>query len=1528
VVRLSVLFLFFSIALQAQNITHVEYFFDIDPGFGNATAITVTPGATAEVDFPVNMSALTSGMHVLYVRAKNSSGMWGQTHAAVVFKGSGNPAVLSNISRIEYFINTDPGEGNGIPISFTPGNNVQDIALNISASSLPENTHRLFIRARDQRGVWSMVHVSNFFVCNSTPTTTSPATAITASGFTANWNFVAGATNYLLDVSTDNFKTFLTGNNERSVIGNSFSVTGLTQATAYQYRVRAVTGCGSIYSNITNVTTLVSTPSSQPTNLQFANPTQNSFTVSFTAASGTPTGYLIIRRAGSSPTFVPESNVTYSVGQTVGDGVVVRISNTTTFIDNLPTPGTTWHYDIFSYNQVGAFTSYRTTTPLEGSFYTQAIEPVAQPTNLVFNAVTSTTIQASFTPAAGNPENYLVLRKVGSAPTFIPVDGTTYTLNSTQGDSRVVSVGAATSFSETGLSATTNYHYSIYSFNGSGLPINYRITSPLTGNVTTPITEPIAQPTNLTFSNITSNSIRVAFNAATGNPAGYLVLRKANESSAFVPQPNTSYSTGQQVTTGVFVASYGTAINFIDSGLTPTTTYYYDVFSFNQTGALISYRIASPLEGSAGTFTGEPTSQPSGLSFINITTSSLRLTFNASNPTAGGYLIIRNTNSATTFTPVDGNDYSIGQNVTGGIVVAKSNSTQFDDTGLLPGIVYHYTVFAFNGNGTSSNYLTTITAGNTGSKITVPGKPTINSASDIQQTSFTARWQATTGAENYRLDVSADNFITNIPGFNNLTVPLTSLLVNGLQPGVVYKYRMRAINESGVSENSNETQVTTLAPTPVLNTLSNVSQFGFDVSWPLVSSATSYEVDVSDNNFSGFIIGYNKLSTTENSVTIMGLTPGRIYQTRVRAVNDGGISPSSLPKEILLIPATPLAQDATNTTSTTFKAKWSESASSTEYRIDVSLAINNFSPSLTEYTNRAITGNIEEIVSGLSPATSYRYRVRAVNATGTSPNSNVINVSTLESGIGNSLQLSSLVHSNSIGIENEKVKVEITSGTGPFTVTFLHRKINNTIYSPLIPVAVTGTTYEATIASEMVDEIGVEFFFRVTDGNGVSRESQLGRMFVRIPDSGIQIPFTRHGGALSSYELFSIPYNLNDNLIASIFDEMGEYKKSEWRLVRYQGDRNVDFGNGINRIELGKGYWFNRKKDIAIFINSGTINQVSSEVPASIRLESGWNQIGNPLPLGLRWSEILSSNNNPQDVGELSIYNAATTQLVLSDNLDVWGGGFVFSGNPITLNVPIHLGESAGGRKESYPGRIQATDLTHKSWFIPININQGDLNNTSTGFGMNEYAENENDWFDKLIPPAWGATLEMYVPHPFYHNQKFSRDIVKPAETFVWNYVFETSESDKVILSWDKTLINTSEATVILVHKNKGILIDMREVNEYLFYPTSNDKFDVLFWSKNKSSYETTFVSSPYPNPAKSQTTLSLLILEPQHISVEILDQFGRHTSQFSSHLLSSGYHSFQLSLKNNLGENINPGVYLLIVTTKGEKIVKRLIVL
>lgn len=168
----------------AQNVVAAEYYIDNDPGFGVATPISITAAVNiSNAPVTVNTAGLSNGVHRLFIRARSAEGKWSLTEVKdfIVdfdFAYPAVPAVLQNIVAAEYFINTDPGQGNGTPIAITPGTDISDIAVVVNTSALsPATTNHLFIRTKNAAGYWSIANEKTFVVdiTNDPPYATAPA---------------------------------------------------------------------------------------------------------------------------------------------------------------------------------------------------------------------------------------------------------------------------------------------------------------------------------------------------------------------------------------------------------------------------------------------------------------------------------------------------------------------------------------------------------------------------------------------------------------------------------------------------------------------------------------------------------------------------------------------------------------------------------------------------------------------------------------------------------------------------------------------------------------------------------------------------------------------------------------------------------------------------------------------------------------------------------------------------------------------------------------------------------------------------------------------------------------------------------------------------------------------------------------------------------------------------------------------------------------------------------------------------------
>ena len=161
----TVLFFLISISTSAQTITRAEYFYDADPGVGNATALSITPGATINQTYNLSTSSLSTGFHTFNARVKDNTGKWSlftaRTFYVIPNPFSTLPGV--NITKAEYFYDADPGVGNGsnIPVTVNPSLN---ITINTPTTPLTAGFHTMNVRVRDDQGRWSLFTTRTFYL--------------------------------------------------------------------------------------------------------------------------------------------------------------------------------------------------------------------------------------------------------------------------------------------------------------------------------------------------------------------------------------------------------------------------------------------------------------------------------------------------------------------------------------------------------------------------------------------------------------------------------------------------------------------------------------------------------------------------------------------------------------------------------------------------------------------------------------------------------------------------------------------------------------------------------------------------------------------------------------------------------------------------------------------------------------------------------------------------------------------------------------------------------------------------------------------------------------------------------------------------------------------------------------------------------------------------------------------------------------------------------------------------------------------
>ncbi len=147
--------------LCANPIVRIEYFIDSDPGWHQATSLPSTTADSISISSTIPVNGLALGMHTVGFRAIDNN----DVSSAPFFRSFWIDRVIAtpHVVQIEYFIDRDPGYGNGISPTFEQGSSV-GVSLCVATDTLSIGMHVLVVRVRAADNRWSTSFNRPFWV--------------------------------------------------------------------------------------------------------------------------------------------------------------------------------------------------------------------------------------------------------------------------------------------------------------------------------------------------------------------------------------------------------------------------------------------------------------------------------------------------------------------------------------------------------------------------------------------------------------------------------------------------------------------------------------------------------------------------------------------------------------------------------------------------------------------------------------------------------------------------------------------------------------------------------------------------------------------------------------------------------------------------------------------------------------------------------------------------------------------------------------------------------------------------------------------------------------------------------------------------------------------------------------------------------------------------------------------------------------------------------------------------------------------
>ena len=418
----------------------------------------------------------------------------------------------------------------------------------------------------------------------------------------------------------------------------------------------------------------------------------------------------------------------------------------------------------------------------------------------------------------------------------------------------------------------------------------------------------------------------------------------------------TSYTVSYQVS-GVstwtkFNTTTDTTIDV--TGLSPTTTYNFEVVAVNSSGSS-----SATVLNNVTTVGPSPT--PTNLQATAETTTSITLTWTASTG-ATSYGITYQTNQSSTWTTAN-----------------PVQTTSATVSGLVPGTTYNFLVTSINAYGSSVG--ASLTSG------TLPVTPAGYSIGTIAPTSIALTWTASAGANSYDVSYQVSG-ATSWTDFEQVSTAGTT--VTGLTAGTSYLFQITAIGTYGNSTPlvTSAAQTNGLANPPTSLQLGVMTTSTAPLSWNASAQASSYNVLYQPSGGT-WTLAQNVTST---NYTVTGLTNGTTYNFEVEGVNTYGTSgPSNVVTGTTIVasgspPSAPTGLTVGTVTSTTANLSWNAVSGATNYTV---LYSTNSGSSWTIDSTDGTASTTSYTVTGLSGNTTYSFAVTANNSYGSSTHSNV-----------------------------------------------------------------------------------------------------------------------------------------------------------------------------------------------------------------------------------------------------------------------------------------------------------------------------------------------------------------------------------------------------------------------------------------------------------------------------------------------------------------------------------------------------------